>query len=134
MLLDIHGIYLLFTYTVINFAFCFQWKKNKISNYDIGNWRKTSIYFVFVINYFKKVIEYFTRNCYSAIVDQVFRQILGIVMGTDSAPFFANVFLFYCESQVSLIQIYKSNYHELKFKKENQMNKNDNFLKIDIKM
>ena len=59
---------------------------------------------------------------------------LGIVMGTDSAPFFANVFLCYCESQVWLIQIYRSNYHELEFKKENQMNKNDNFLKTDIKM
>ena len=66
--------------------------KDKISNYlnyDIVNWCKNSNYFIFDVNSFKEASEYLIRNCYSGIVDQVIRQIVGILKGSDPAPFLA---------------------------------------------
>ena len=38
-------------------------------------------------------------NCYFTFGDKVFRQVIGIPMGPDPAPFMANLFLFYYESK-----------------------------------
>ena len=37
-------------------------------------------------------------NCYFTFGDEVFQQIIGIPMGSDPAPFFANLFLYYYEN------------------------------------
>ena len=70
-----------------------------INNYDIDNCCNSLTYFVFDINSLKNVVEYVIRNCYFANEDKVFQQITGIPMGSDPAPFFANLLLFYYEWQ-----------------------------------
>ena len=39
------------------------------------------------------------NNTYFGINNGVFRQVIGIPMGSDPAPFFANLFLFHFECQ-----------------------------------
>ena len=46
--------------------------QNKINNYGIANWCKSSKYFEFDINFLKKAVEYLIRNCYAAIGDKAF--------------------------------------------------------------
>ena len=41
-----------------------------------------------------KMIEWLINNTYVVVGDKVFRQVIGIPMGTDCAPFLANLFLF----------------------------------------
>ena len=43
------------------------------------------------------LVEYLIDNIYVSIGNRVFRQCVGIPMGTDCAPLFANLFLFYYE-------------------------------------
>ena len=60
-------------------------KKNKsLHNYD-----KESII---------KAVSYLINNCYFNLGGKLFRQMIGIPMGSDPAPAFANLFLFYYES------------------------------------
>ena len=47
-----------------------------------------------VIMLFKFLLE----NCYILVGDKVFRQRIGIPMGTDCSPFIANLFLYYFEN------------------------------------
>ena len=42
-------------------------------------------------------VEYLMDNIYVSIVNKVYRQCIGIPMGTDYTPLLANMFLFYCE-------------------------------------
>ena len=76
---------------VIDFAF-----KGKISinSYGVANWCNSSKYFVFDIKSLKKTIEYAINNCYFAIGDQVFQQIIGIPMVSEPSPFFVISFNF----------------------------------------
>ena len=46
-----------------------------------------------------KMIAWLIDNTYVRIGDKVFRQVIGIPMGTDCAPFLANLFLFSYEFQ-----------------------------------
>ena len=86
--------------SVIDFAFKGRTQgKISITSYGIANWCNSSKYFVFDIKSLKKAVEYVINNCYFAIGNQVFQQIIGIPMGSDPAPFFANLFLFYYEWQ-----------------------------------
>ena len=39
------------------------------------------------------------KNCYFQLGKKVFRQVIGIPMGSDPAPFFANLFLYYFENK-----------------------------------
>ena len=43
-------------------------------------------------------VSYLLHNCYFKLGNKLFRQCIGIPMGSDPAPFFANLFLFYYES------------------------------------
>ena len=43
-------------------------------------------------------VEYLIRNCYFKLGDKLFRQDIGIPMGSDPAPAFANLFLYHYES------------------------------------
>ena len=44
-----------------------------------------------------KMVEFLIKNLYSEVGDKVFRQNIGIPMGTDCAPYLANLFLFALE-------------------------------------
>ena len=44
-----------------------------------------------------KYVEYLVENIYVSIGNKVYRQCVGIPMGTDCAPLLANLFLFYYE-------------------------------------
>ena len=44
-----------------------------------------------------KLVEYLIDNIYVSIGNRVYRQCVGIPMGTYCAPLLANLFLFYCE-------------------------------------
>ena len=47
----------------------------------------------------KDAISYLLDNCYFSIGKNIFRQVVGIPMGSDPAPFMANLFLYYYESK-----------------------------------
>ena len=153
--------------SVIDFSFKGRiQEKISVNSYGIANWCKSSKHFVFDIKSLKKAVEYLIKNCYFAIGDQVFQQIIGIPMGSDPAPFFANLFLFFYEWQYinnlkkenviaarkfcytfrfidDLITINNENFEknirniypaELDLKKENQNDKNANFLDLNIEI
>ena len=46
----------------------------------------------------KEAIKYLMENCFFTLGDRIFRQTIGIPMGSDPAPFMANLFLYYYES------------------------------------
>ena len=57
----------------------------------------------------KDVIKYLIDNCFFTVGDILFRQAIGMPMGSDPAPFFANLFLFFYEVKwVKLVK--KSDY------------------------
>ena len=47
----------------------------------------------------KEAISYLLSNCYFTVGSKFFCQIIGIPMGSDPAPFFANLFLYYYERE-----------------------------------
>ena len=47
----------------------------------------------------KLAIRYLMNNCYFNFGSKVFKQDIGIPMGSDPAPFFANLFLYYFENR-----------------------------------
>ena len=83
---------------VIDFSFKGRTQsKISINDYNEARWCKSSKHFTFNIASLKKAFAYIIRNCYFSIGEHVFKQIIGIPMGSDPAPFFANLFLFYFE-------------------------------------
>ena len=44
-------------------------------------------------------MKYILDNCYFKLGNKISRQVNGIPMGSDSAPFFANLFLFCDDSK-----------------------------------
>ena len=76
-------------YIKIN-KFCARWSNKKDRNPDV----------IFVdSDTLIKMIAWLIDNTYVRIGDKVFRQVIGIPMGTDCAPFLANLFLFSYEFQ-----------------------------------
>ena len=55
----------------------------------------------------KNAISYLLDNCYFSIGENIFKQVVGIPMGSDPAPFMANLFLYYYESK--FLKQYKVN-------------------------
>ena len=47
----------------------------------------------------KECLSFLTNNAYFRVGNTIFRQKVGIPIGSDPAPFFANLFLFYYESE-----------------------------------
>ena len=64
-----------------------SWVKNGINSFCL--YTKESI---------STALSYLIRNCYFKLGDKLFRQDIGIPMGSDPAPAFANLFLFHYES------------------------------------
>ena len=50
-------------------------------------------------NQVKDSISYLLDNCYFSIGKSIFKQVIGIPMGSDPAPFMANLFLCYFENK-----------------------------------
>ena len=47
----------------------------------------------------KEIVKFLIENCYFTVGGILFRQTIGMPMGSDPAPFFANLFLFFYEHQ-----------------------------------
>jgi len=47
----------------------------------------------------KVAVAYLLDNCFFMTGKKLFRQIIGIPMGSDPAPFFANLFLYFYENK-----------------------------------
>ena len=63
------------------------------------------------------MIHWLIDNTFVVIGDRVFRQVIGIPMGTDCAPFLANLFLFSYEFQWMYEKLKKKQFYLLqKFK------------------
>ena len=53
---------------------------------------------IFTKESFKEAVRYLMENCFFTFGNRVYRQKIGIPMGSDPAPFMANLFLYYYES------------------------------------
>ena len=63
-------------------------------------WRKPAGDFRFYSkNDIKEVMDYIIDNAYFQVNNKIFRQIIGIPMGSDPAPFIANLFLYLYENR-----------------------------------
>ena len=47
----------------------------------------------------KNAVKYLITNSFFTVGSKIFRQIIGIPMGSDPAPFFANLFLYFYENK-----------------------------------
>ena len=43
----------------------------------------------------KQAVKYLHENCLFKVDSQIFRQVIGIPIGSDPAPFFVNLFLYH---------------------------------------
>ena len=55
------------------------------------------------------MVEYLINNIYVCVCNKVFKQLIGVPMGTDCAPLLANLYLFYFEYKFMNI-LMKSNF------------------------
>ena len=98
---------------IIDFAFK-GGTRNKISVNSFGraDWLKDSdgdqSSFIYTKEMIRKSVDFLIRNSYFKLGNKLFRQDIGIPMGSDPAPAFANLFLFHYESSW-LMSIKKSN-------------------------
>ena len=83
--------------------FCFQGGAHEllsISNYGarwVSKNNKTGLRFNRKM--VKDALQYLMDHCYFTFGEKIFRQTIGIPMGSDPAPFMANLFLYYFESK-----------------------------------
>ena len=49
----------------------------------------------------KKAIRYLLQNCCFEIGNNVFRQVIGIHVGSDATPFFVDLYLHYYKSRLN---------------------------------
>ena len=82
--------------------FCFDGGANKyiaVNNYG-ACWVKNIKDNVIFLNkrQIKDAVAYALFNCYFTVGPKIFCQIIGFPMGSDPAPFFANLFLYFYES------------------------------------
>ena len=82
--------------------FCFNGNKDFLSVTSSGaRWVKTGSKkgITFDKLSFKHAVKYLMDNCFFSFGNQIFRQKIGIPMGSDPAPYFANLFLYHYESK-----------------------------------
>ena len=96
---------------IIDFAFK-GGTRNKISIYRSGraNWLRDGdrSSYVYTKELIRRSVDFLIKNAYFKLGNKLFRQDIGIPMGSDPAPAFANLFLFHYESSW-LMSIKKSN-------------------------
>ena len=80
--------------------FVFNWNKNKIIKFSSSYifWSSENV----GKNNFTKqklidTVSFLIKNCYFSVGNLVFKQVIGIPMGIDPAPFWANLFLYHFE-------------------------------------
>ena len=83
--------------------FCFRGGTNQhiaVSKYG-AHWvtRPDKNKICFSKSSFKQAVRYLMNNCFFTVGTLLFRQIIGIPMGSDPAPFMANLFLYYYENK-----------------------------------
>ena len=83
--------------------FCFDGGENKyitVNNYGV-RWLKNIKDNVICLNkqQIKDAVAYLLVNCFFTVGLKIFCQIIGIPIGSDPAPFFANLFLYRYESK-----------------------------------
>ena len=72
-----------------------------INNRGVATWsskRRNTCYY-FTKQSIVKAVRYLINNSFFTLGKKLFKQTIGIPMGSDPAPFFANLFLFYHEEQ-----------------------------------
>ena len=96
-----HNKLLKVLHSLIDFCFDGGIKKfiliNKFGAYWVSEKKKDHI--CFSKQDIKDAVTYLLRNCYFTVGSKLFRQIIGIPMGSDPAPFFANLFLYFYEKK-----------------------------------
>ena len=60
--------------------------------------KKRRHHFVFTKSLLKEAIKFLLHNCFSSIGNITMIQVIGIPMGSEPAPFFANLFLAHKEA------------------------------------
>ena len=85
--------------------FCFQGGSHELISFSlssksharwVANNSKAAIKFSQVL--VKEALEYLMNNCFFTFGNKIFRQVVEIPMGSDPAPFMANLFLYHYES------------------------------------
>ena len=89
---------------VLNYTIDFAFKGKQFPNISVNEsaqprWCKKSKGFLFTKGLLKTAVQYLIENSFFTVGDYIFRQTIGIPMGSDPAPFFANLFLHYYEHQ-----------------------------------
>ena len=83
--------------------FCFKGGTNKyVALSSSGaHWRNepSDDYICYNKEKVKSAVKYLIDNCYFTLGGKLYRQSIGIPMGSDPAPFMANLFLYYYENQ-----------------------------------
>ena len=74
--------------------------KISINGQGNANWAKTTnkAHKSFTKGSIKAAVTFLITNCFFKLGNKLFRQDIGIPMGSDPAPFFANLFLYHYES------------------------------------
>ena len=95
-----HNKLLMVLNSFIDFCFDGESKYIKFNNYG-ARWVKNIKDNVICLNkqQIKDAVAYLLFNCYLTVGSQIFCQIIVIPMGSDPAPFFANLFLYFYESK-----------------------------------
>ena len=83
--------------------FCFKgWEDKKIVVTSFGaKWVTDASKYdlVFDKKMVKDALKYLMSSCFFTIGNQLFKQVIGIPMGSDPAPFMANLFLYFYENK-----------------------------------
>ena len=76
-------------------------KKVSVPRSGKARWvnKKSGSSFIFTKESIREAVAYLIKNCYFKLGNKLFRQDIGIPMGSDPAPAFANLFLFHFESK-----------------------------------
>ena len=91
----------MFLYKIIDFAFKGGTKDRvAINGKGIAYWagKGSRVRKYFTKDSIKNAVTFLITNCYFKLGNKFFRQDIGIPMGSDPAPFFANLFLYHYES------------------------------------
>ena len=104
---------------IINLAFKDS-KKNFLSVYRLSaNWTRFPSKHNISFNKYQliRILHWLVDNIYVTFGDKIFKQVIGIPMGTDCAPYLANLFLFAHEYKWILKQVERNRFYLLnKFK------------------
>ena len=97
-----HALLIEVMHKIVDFGFCGGTKKKISVTGNSANfvyYKKNKDSHVYSKADIKHCLEYLIHNCYFNVGNLIFKQDIGIPIGSDPAPFFANLFLFHYESE-----------------------------------